>query len=259
MLLDGRVAVVSGVGPGLGKHIALDLAREGCQVVVSARSDSTIASVAGEIEMSGGRALAVPADVTVRSDCDELAKKAREQFGRIDVLVVNGYIGTGRMDDFESADPESWRQVFDVNVWGAMNLIQAHIPHLRESTSGRIIITSAMATRVTTARGRTAYAASKAVLNQFIQNLAYELGPDGIRVNGVAPGWMAGPTVDALLAGDDDDEMAIRVRRALEDIPLGYMPPSSEVAKTFVYLASDLALPITGQCIDANGGHFMQS
>jgi len=259
MLLAGRVVIVSGVGPGLGRSVALAAAASGAEIVLAARKAETLARVEAEITESGGTAHAVPTDVTDADACRRLVDASVERFGRVDGLVNNAFRGP-RGDSFVDADLDRWRRIFDVNVWGTLALTREVARHLREAATGTgsIVLVSSMAARTGLA-GQGGYAASKGALLAATRSLATELSPAGIRVNAVVPGWMWGPNVAAYCEMEAQrrgstpeavrDEIAAR-------IPLRRIPTGDECAGAVVFMLSDLASAVTGQALDVNGGEF---
>jgi len=257
MLFEGQVAVVSGSGPGLGREIAFALAREGADVVVAARRADGVAKVAAKVEAMGRRALPVPCDVTDPDACMALAESASAELGGIDVLVANAY-HDGDFSRVLDADLSTWRTTFDVNFFGAVHMVRAVAPHMRERGGGRVVMVNTMSTE-RVQEGFGVYAASKAALKSITPTLANELGPDGIRVNGVHPGYIWGPSVEwffrhqAEQRGITPEEVYAEVAG---ETALGYLPDAAEVAGAVVMLASDLARCVTGQALGANAGHW---
>jgi NAD(P)-dependent dehydrogenase (short-subunit alcohol dehydrogenase family) len=257
VLLDGKVAIVSGVGPGLGHATARALAREGARVALAARTESFLNDVAAEIEAGGGAALAVPTDITDAAQCARLADTAADELGGLDILVNSAF----RMDPylpFDQVDLSRWRKVYDVNVFGSLQLTQAAVPHLRTRGGGSIVFVSSMSARkIRSAEG--GYASSKGALLTAAQVLAKELGPDGIRVNSVVPGWIWGPPVQQYVdwevqrRGVSADDVVAEITAA---IPLGEIPPQDDIANAVVFFASGLSRCITGQALDVNGGEW---
>jgi len=254
-LLDGKVCVVSGVGPGLGRQAALALVAHGADVVLAARRPETLASVALEITDVGGRALVVPTDITEVDQCERVMAAARDEFGGVDVLVNNAF----RFDafqSFEDVDLALWRKIIDTNLFGSLQMTKAAIPYLRARGGGSVVMVASMVARKPQpVQG--GYTISKGALLTATRVLAFELGAASIRVNAVVPGWMAGPSVDIYVEmtsqgrGIPQDEV---VAELVERIPIGHVPSDADVAGTVVYLASDLSSAVTGQAIDANGG-----
>lgn len=260
--LDGRVAVVSGVGPGLGRESALIMARHGADVVLGARRRDVIEDVAAEIEGLGRRAIAVPTDITVPDDCRRLAATADEQLGSVDVLVNNAIYMRASSDTpfdvFERSDLEGWRRDMDVNYWGTLHMTQAVVPYMRAVGSGSIVMVNTMYTRVILPTYG-AYVGTKGALETVTKTLAAELGPEGIRVNQVHPGYIYGAAWEEIFeqmasdrgvtADDVYGEFAARTS-------LGYLPPSAEIAGAVLFLASDLSAAMTGQSVHVNGGEY---
>lgn len=253
-LLDGKVVVVSGVGPGLGQAIAHAAARDGAKVVLAARHADRLAAVRSEIEAGGGEALDVPTDITDPAACAALVSAAADRFGGIDVLVNSAFRPHAGLP-FEQADLSVWRKIHEVNVWGTLQLTQAAIPQLRARPSANIVFVSSMVVRKGMAT-QGAYGSSKGALLVAARVLARELAP-AIRVNSVVPGWMWGPSVqlyvDWLVESEGISAEEAKDRIAA-DIPQGRIPPQEECAEAVVFLASDRAASITGQTLDVNGG-----
>jgi NAD(P)-dependent dehydrogenase (short-subunit alcohol dehydrogenase family) len=257
MLLTDKVAIVSGVGPGLGHQIALAFAREGADVVLGARTESFLEEVAGKIEGMGRRALAVPTNIAKPEECERLVSRAVEEFGHIDCLV-NCAFRRDTFQRFDEVDLAMWRKIFDVNVFGTLQLTQAVIPHMKGHGGGSIVFIGSMSMRkMRISEG--GYAASKGALMTAAQVLAKELGAFHIRVNTVVPGWMMGPPVEMYLdlasAGNGttrEEEYA----KIVSEIPLGLIPPDEDCANAVVFFASDLSAVVTGQALDVNGGEY---
>ncbi len=256
MLLEDRVCVVAGVGPGLGRQVALLAARHGARVVLAARRQEVLEEVAGEIEGMGRRALVVPTDMTDAAQCRRLAETTLEKFGRGDAVVNNGYV-EDVFKSFRKVDLDDWRRIVDVNLFGPLQVTQAFTPALVEQQGGSIVFVNSMIVRKQPSHPEGGYAVSKGALFTAARVLAKELARYGIRVNSVLPGWMWGPQVEAYVRWQSqrrsipEDDVVAEITR---DIPLGAIPSDAEVAGAVVFLASDLAAAVTGQAIDANGG-----
>ncbi len=257
MMLEDRVAIVSGIGPGLGRSVALACAREGADVVLSARTAAALDTVAAEVRALGRKAIGVPSDITRKEDCAKIAAAAVEGFGRIDVVVQNAFL-SAPYELVEDADLDHWRKIFEVNVFGSLSLVQAVIPQMKAQKSGSIVLVNSMSVRIIEPRFG-GYAASKGALATAAQTLARELGPAGIRVNSVVPGYIWGPAVQAYFRKIAEERgttpeavyAEVAMRTALHRIPT-----SDEIAGAVVFLASDLASAITGQALDVNGGQY---
>jgi NAD(P)-dependent dehydrogenase (short-subunit alcohol dehydrogenase family) len=256
-LVEGKVAIVTGVGPGLGRATALALAREGAAVVLVARSADRLGDVAAEITAAGGRALAVPASVTKPEDCERVAGAATEEFGAIDIVVNSAFRG----DPFtavEHSDLDVWRKIFEVNFYGPALMTRACLPALRAQGGGSVVMVASQSARQIRPN-EAGYAASKAALITLTRSLATELAPDHIRVNAVVPGWIWGPNVQLYVdwqtqsRGITADEVIAEITA---EIPLGEVPPQEDIAESIVFFASGMARMITGQTLDVNGGEF---
>lgn len=255
MLLEDKVAIVTGVGPGLGRDIALLFAREGAQLVIAARNAERLAKIAAEAEGFGREVLTRPTDLSDRASCRALVDAALERHGRVDVLVQNGHYD-GDYKLVTDSDPQDWRDIMEVNLFGALHLVQAVAPSMRARGDGRIVlVNSGASTDPPPTLG--AYAASKAALASLVRTIAVELGPDGIRANGIQLGPMVGENLQGYL-----EDLARAAGRSYEEeralyeqqFALRQTPTTEECAGTALFLASDLARPITGQSIAVNGG-----
>lgn len=244
--LEGRVALVSGGAQGLGRQIALRLAREGARVAVNDREDSErLADVVGE---TGG--LPAVADVSDAGAVERTVARVQAEAGAIDVLVANhAYMS---MAGFLEHDPDDWWRHVDVNLSGTFFLVRAVLPAMRERGSGRIVFIASEWGAVGWPNA-TAYCASKAGLISLAKTLGRELAPDGIGVNAIAPGIMDTPQldVDALEAGVSPEE--IRVRYGAQS-PIGRIGRPEEVAAVVAFLASDASSAFVGQILQPNGG-----
>ncbi|HEV8297949.1 MAG TPA: SDR family oxidoreductase [Acidimicrobiales bacterium] len=255
-LLAGKVVLVVGAGPGLGRQAARLAATEGASVVVTGRSGASLDGIVAEIASGGGAATAIVADVTSDADCGAAVAHAESTYGGLDVVVFNAYHPGSMNVHIEHASTEVWRAAFDVNVLGAMRVARAAIPALRRRRGGSIIaISSQIARRSLPGRGD--YTTSKAALLALVEVLAKELGPDGIRVNALVPGRMRGPAFDenlrgkAAAAGVTFDELEQSIAAQLS---LARIPTDEETARSILYLASSLSAGMTGQALDVNGG-----
>ena len=243
--LDGRVAVVTGGGQGIGEGIAKALARAGASVVVAARHSDRVHRVAGEIKDAGGRALAVRTDVTDRAGLVALADAAVTTFGGLDVWVNNAG-GSPVQASLRDLSEDDWDACFAVNlkaVW-----IASVVAAERMRDGGSIInITSPAATRAVPGSGH--YSAAKAGVNALTLTLAIELAPH-IRVNGIAPGFV--PT-EVMMSALRTDVPALE-KMAEKRIPLRRLGTPDDMAAAAIYLASDAAGWVTGQTITVAGG-----
>ena len=255
-LLAGRVAIVSGVGPGLGRAIALALARAGADVGVGARRPDSLAAVGAEVEALGRRVCTVPTDVTDAGQCRRLADTVVADLGRVDVLVNNAFTEEDWRDPFDGFDPERFRAPLAVNCFGSLALTQATLPHLRAGGGGSVVMITTLSVKnpIPLLAG---YAASKRALTTATHVLAQELGPDRIRVNCVAPGHIRGPVLDEYftwMAGQRGVEPATIEAEIVALHALPTIPTPTEIAGAVVFFASDLSRAITGQTLNVNCG-----
>jgi NAD(P)-dependent dehydrogenase (short-subunit alcohol dehydrogenase family) len=259
MLLDDRVAIVSGIGPGMGRDISMALAREGAHIVMGARTESKLAEVAAEVEALGRKVVYAPTDITVEGDCGRLAEAAQNAFGRIDILVNNAFIQPP-FETIEDNSMETWQTAFDINVFGSVRMTKAVIPYMKERRSGSIIFINSMSSR----RVRKyfgPYSATKSALITTARILAKELGEYGIRVNSVVPGYIWGPSVEWFFE-QQAQQRAMTPQEVYDEVAsetcLHHLPTSAEIADTVLFFASDLSRVVTGQALDVNAGHWFE-
>jgi NAD(P)-dependent dehydrogenase (short-subunit alcohol dehydrogenase family) len=257
-LLQDRACIVSGVGPGLGRAVALSFAREGARLALACRTASAAAAIAREVEGLGARAIAVATDVTKAEDRERLVAATIEAFGGVDVLVNNAF-ATGRPAPIEGTDiARSWRSAFEVNVFATMQLSQAVLPAMKARGGGSIVMIGTLAARKRQP-GLAAYGASKAALLAATESLAAEVGVARIRVNSVVPGHIDGPNLRVYFAMEAKrlgiSEDAVYERIAGEGV-MQHVPTSEEVAEAVTFLASPMSSAITGQSLDVNCGQW---
>jgi NAD(P)-dependent dehydrogenase (short-subunit alcohol dehydrogenase family) len=257
MLLADRVAIVSGVGPGVGRSAALRLAQEGAKVVLSCRGVEKAEAIAAEVRELGGDVLVRSCDVTQPEQCQALVDATVEAFGRLDVLVNNAF-ATGKMKPLMKADvAASWRTPFEVNVYGTLDLSQRAA--LTMNDGGSIIMIGTQSALVPEP-GLGSYGASKAALAAASQGLATELGPRAIRVNTVVPSHIDGPNLRFWFKMEAE-RRNIEEEEVCRDITaLGLLPhicTSDEVAGAVLFFASDLSSAVTGQSLRVNCGQLL--
>jgi len=256
MLLSGKVVVVAGVGPGLGRSLAVQGARQGADVVLAARTASRLDEVAKEVTALGRRGLAVPADLTDPDAAAHLVEAALEEFGRVDALVYNA-LAMPPIADLASVGLDAVQAGFDANVVAALRLTRLFIPALAES-AGSVVMISSMVVRYSQ-RTMGPYKLAKAALLAMAQSLATELGPQGIRVNSVAPGHIWGDSLKwyfGYLASKRGVDAQVVYDETAAGIDLGRLPEPDEIADAALFLASGLARAVTGQCLDVNCGEY---
>ncbi len=255
-LLQGKVAVVTGIGPGIGSATAKLLAEHGAAVALGARGEEKLKELAGEIEAAGGRALPHPTNIADPDSCNALAQATVDAFGRIDVLVQNAFMHPP-FETIEASDPEDWRRSFKVNVIGTLQMCQAVLPHMKDGAS--IVVTNSMAARNAGPDGG-AYSSAKGALLSFVRTLAHEVGARGIRVNSVLPGYVDGPSLDVYFEWQSTERglspEAIR-QDLYEETVLKRIVSPEDVAGAILFLASELAHGITGIALDVNAGHWL--
>lgn len=256
MLLQDKVVIISGIGPGLGRSIAIRSAEQGADVVLAARTASRLEEVAKEVTALGRRALAVPTDIADPEAAERLRDATLAEFGRADALVHNA-LAMPPIRDLSVVDLEAIKSAFDVNVVGAIRMTRLFTPALA-ATSGSVTMINSMVVRFSQ-RKMGPYKATKAALLAVAQSLASELGPRGIRVNSVAPGHIWGDSLQwyfgylAKKRGVDAQEI---YDETAANTDLRRLPEPDEIADAVVFLASPLARAITGQCLDVNCGEF---
>ena len=254
MILENKVVIVTGAGPGMGQAMCRGAAREGARVVVSARSVPAIDAIVADIRAQGGEAIAVRCDVGQVADCQALAQAALDQWGRIDGLVHSAYYHPD-WSNLEAHSIEQLARVLDVVALGGIRMAQAVIPTMKAQRSGSIVNISTLATRKPMP-GEGGYAMAKAALNQASRQLAVELAGTGIRVNTALMGWMDGVPLRTFFQSMGEGGEAFAKQRAAE-IPVGHIPPDADCAKAVYFLLSDYASEITGAALDVNGGDWV--
>jgi NAD(P)-dependent dehydrogenase (short-subunit alcohol dehydrogenase family) len=256
MLLQDKVVIVSGIGPGLGRSIAIRSAEQGAHVVLAARTESRLAEVAKEVTALGREALAVPTDVSDAEAAARLATATLEKFGRADALVHNA-LAMPPIKDLGVVDLEAVRAAFDTNVLAALRMTRLFTPALIEN-SGSVTMINSMVVRFSQ-RTMGPYKMTKAALLAVAQSLATELGPRGVRVNSVAPGHIWGDSLQwyfgYLAKKRGVDPQAIYDETAA-NTDLRRLPLPDEIADAVVFLSSPMARSITGQCLDVNCGEY---
>jgi meso-butanediol dehydrogenase / (S,S)-butanediol dehydrogenase / diacetyl reductase len=247
--LDGRVAIVSGGGTGIGAATARLFASEGARVVVTGRRPEPIEAVAVEID---GRA--VPGDTSDDEHVRDAVATAVDSLGGLDVVVANAGLGFGGATT--DVDDEHWQRTLDVNLTGAFRLARAAIPSLIERGGGSIVLVSSTAALVN-GTGNAAYETSKAALLGLARSIAVGYGPRGIRANAVCPGWVETPSGDRSME-DLMSDRGISLRQAYrlvtQHIPLRRPATAEEVAACILFLASDESSIVTGTTLIADGG-----
>jgi len=243
--LNGKVAIVTGAGQGIGEAIAHRFAREGALVVVNARTAANVNRVADAIGTQGGTAHAITGDIGTAEGVANLIDGAVSRFEHIDILAHNA--GIFPYNPIEDMNDEDWTQVIDVNLTSAYRLTKACIPTMKKRDGGRIIFSSSVQGNHVAVAGCSHYAASKSGLNGFIRAAALELAEYKITVNGVEPGLVLTPGTENALSERRRKLMA-------QYVPLKRWGEPVEIAHAMLYLASAEAGYVTGQTIIVDGG-----
>jgi 3-oxoacyl-[acyl-carrier protein] reductase len=247
MPLRDQVAIVTGGSRGLGRHIALALAREGAHVVLAyARHDDLAHQVRQEIEALGRRALAIRADVAAEADVQAMVERSLGEFRRIDMLVNNAGVSIDGVSWKLSQD--DWQRVIDVNLTGAFLCMKHVLPAMRERQYGRIVNIASVVGQTGVA-GTAAYAASKSALFGLTKTIAREVARRGITVNALALGYINEGMLHTLPPEQRD--------RLLEAIPMGRFGEASDVTSAVRFLCGPEAGYITGAILSINGGYYM--
>ncbi len=247
MRLKDKIAIVTGAAQGIGRAIALGMAREGAKVVVADLQGVRAKAVVDELQAAGSEALAVEVNVSRESSVKNLVEQALRRFGRVDILVNDAGIYLRSL--VAEMKEEDWDRVIDINLGGNFLCSRVVVPLMRAQKSGRIISISSRIAHHGAKEGAH-YAASKAGIIGFVKALARELGPDHITVNAICPG-----VADTALARGHQSEEALKER--LKNNPLGHALTAEDLVGPVLFLASDAASYITGQVLNVNCGSSM--
>jgi 3-oxoacyl-[acyl-carrier protein] reductase len=242
-----EVALVTGSSRGIGRAIALELAKSGFSVVINNdEKPQEKIEVMNEIKKIGQQAIYIQVDVSDPDQVDEMIKKILNEFGRIDILVNNA--GVVMDKKLENMSIEQWNRVISVNLTGTFNCTKSVIKYMKEQGGGKIVNIASVVGEIGNF-GQSNYAASKGGVIAFTKTVAKEYAKDGILVNAVAPGF-----INTKMVQNIPERV---MQKILDQIPLGRLGAPDEVAKLVCFLASDDANYITGQVININGGVYM--
>ena len=246
---DGRVALVTGGSRGIGRAICRRLAREGAAIAVNYRADAGAAtSVVEAIAADGGRAIAVQADVSRRADIDAMAERVAGALGPIDILVNNaGVLARGTSLDMDEA---AFDRMIAVNVKGIIHAVQAIAPAMIARRTGVVVNLSSLAGLGTAVANTTPYAATKAAVISLTKRQAFELGPHGIRVNAICPGYVRTEMLASIENPENRDQLLALNAKAM----LGRIGVPDDIAGVCAFLASDDAAFMTAQALAVDGG-----
>ena len=249
MSQGGKSAIVTGGGRGIGRAIALALARQGCQVAILDLLEENAKSVQREIEALGTRGLALRVDLTQCAEVQEAVGKVLAEFGQLDILVNNA--GWDKLEPFLESDPETWEKIIAINFKTVLYTCRAVLPHMVARGSGKVINIGSDAGRVGST-GEAVYAGMKGGVIAFSKSLAREMARHRITVNAVCPGLTETPLLQEVRATSEKAHKIIdAVTRA---IPLGRVGAPEDIAAAVAFLASPAADYVTGQTLSVSGG-----
>jgi NAD(P)-dependent dehydrogenase (short-subunit alcohol dehydrogenase family) len=246
MQLDGRVALVTGAGSGIGQASARMLAREGARVALLGRTESELDETRGRIEAEGGEALAIEADVSRPEAVERAVRQVEGTWGRLDIVVANAGVN-GVWAPIDELDPREWDETIGINLTGSFLTLKYTAPLLKKQGGSTILVASVNGTRVFSNTGATAYACSKAGQVALAKMTALELAPHKVRVNVICPGAIESPIHDKTVRRNVE-KIQIPAEYPEGEMPLtgGKMGDPDQVARLVLFLASDASDLITG-------------
>ena len=246
MGLAGKVAMVTGAAQGIGKAVALLLARNGADIIVADINLEKAEETAKEIQALGRKALAVKVDVGNLDDVIRVVQTVLEEFSQIDILVNNAGINRDKL--ILRMTEEDWDVVLKINLKGTFNCTKAVVRHMSKQRSGKIVNIASVVGEMGNA-GQANYAASKAGVIGFTKTIAREFAQRGININAIAPGYIETPMTDVLA-----EKVKEQLRRL---IPMERLGKPEDVAEAVLFLVSEASSYITGQVLNVNGGIYM--
>ena len=251
MRLQGKVAIITGAGSGIGRATARLFAKEGAKVVVADSNQNTGLETAQQITAEGGEAAFVPVDVARAIDAERMVQTALDSYGRLDILFNNAGVPG---ESFEETTEEKWRRVIDVNLTGPFLACMYAIPQMKRQGGGSIVNTGSTVSLKATGRSPS-YAAAKSGLAMLTRTYANILAKDNIRVNCICPGPIDTASTDAFLRYPrTEEERQARRAASIARVPLGRTGRPEEVASVVLFLASDESSYITGVTLPVDGG-----
>ncbi|WP_402468627.1 SDR family oxidoreductase [Isoptericola aurantiacus] len=254
MTLDGKVALVTGAGSGIGRATAVRLARDGATVVPLGHRQESADDVAQEIRRDGGTAVPVSANVEDAAMMRDVLARIDQELGRLDVVVANAGVN-GVWAPLDELEPDEWSTTIDTNLTGTFHTVRYAVPLLVRQGGAVVVVASINGTRTFSNSGASAYATSKAGQVAFARMAAVELGPRGVRVNSVCPGAID-TEIDDNTEQRNTDGLGVRAEYPDGDIPLTGKDPGSaaQVADAIAFLVSDAASHVTGTEVFVDGG-----
>lgn len=241
--LNGQVALVTGAGAGIGRAIAETFAAAGAAVMVSDLNADTANTVAAEIEEKGGKAAGMICNVTKEEDLANLVQETARTFGKLTILVSNAGGGGPKPFDMPMND---FKFAYDLNVFSLFRLAQLAAPEMEKAGGGSILAITSMAGENKNKR-MASYGSSKAATNHLIRNIAFDLGPGNIRINGVAPGATRTAALESVLNAEIEEKM-------LEHTPIHRLGEAQDMANAALFLCSPAAAWVSGQILTVSGG-----
>lgn len=251
--LSGKVAVITGASKGIGEGIARVYAKYGAKLVLAARGTKVL-ELAKELRDEGFEAEGVQVDVSDYASAKQLAKKAEELYGKVDVLVCNA--GVCVLEDFLGEDDtfKNRDMHFDINIKGVWNVTKAVVPLMIENGGGAVVIMSSVTGDMVADPGEVAYATSKAALVGFTKAMAREVADKNVRVNAICPGYVRTPLVEGMAAQSDPENPERAIKAIADAVPLKRLAEPKEVGELAAFLGSEESSYITGTQIVIDGG-----
>ena len=254
-MLRDKVIMISGVGPGLGREMAIGTIREGGKVSIACRTQAFLDELSQEIKDLGGEVCSVKTDISNPEQTQNFVDQTLKQFGKIDGLINNAIAGYEFLP-FEQSNLDKWKEAIEIMLYGSYNTTRQVIEPMKANGGGSIVMINSMVVRKPLAN-HSDYATAKAAMRGLANSLAHELGQYNIRVNTLYMGWMWGPGVKGFVSqsakeqGISEDDIIAGITA---NIPLGIIPEVGDCANAALFLSSDLSKVITGAGIDVNGG-----